>query len=77
MYEFPAYRRAVASFLAEALGGPLTPDEAGEVAASIPVERIPDAETRFAAVAAEPGGFRTLARIARPGALEPPSTLDP
>ena len=77
MYEFPAYRRAVASFLAEALGGPLTPDEAGEIAASIPVERIPDAEVRFAAVAAEPGGFRTLARIARPGALEPPTSLDP
>ena len=77
MYEFPAYRRAVASFLAEALGGPLSPDEAAAVAAAVLTQRIPDAETRFAAVAAEPGGFRTLAGIARPGALEPPSTLDP
>jgi pimeloyl-ACP methyl ester carboxylesterase len=77
LYEFPAYRRAVASFLAEALGGPLTPEEAGAVAEAVPAVRIPDAETRLTAVAAEPGGFRTLVGIARPGALEPPPTLDP
>jgi pimeloyl-ACP methyl ester carboxylesterase len=32
LYEFPEYRRTVATFLARALGGPLTPDEASRLA---------------------------------------------
>jgi len=64
LYEFPAYRRAVARMLTVALGGPLDPDEAGDMAAATPVQRIPDAETRFAAVDETPGGLRTMARAA-------------
>ena len=68
LYEDPGYRRAVARLLTVACGGPLDPDAAG--GRSPPrrtAERIPDAETRFAAMEDEPGGFRTLARVALPG----------
>ena len=71
LYEFPEYRRAVASFLATALAGPLSAEDAGRIAAATPAERIPDGEARFAAVADEPGGLRTLARVALPGATQP------
>lgn len=71
LYEFPTYRRTVAAFLAEALGGPLPPDEAGAIAAGVPSERLPDGELRFASIEDEPGGIRTLAGVARPGALDP------
>lgn len=71
LYEDPGYRRIVASFLATALGGPLSPAEAGRIAAATPADRIPDGEARFAAVADEPGGLRTLARVALPGATQP------
>jgi alpha-beta hydrolase superfamily lysophospholipase len=73
LYEEPAYRSAVARFLTTALGGPLEPDEAARLAAATPSERIPDGETRFAAVAATPGGFRTLAQVALPGATRVPA----
>ena len=68
LYEFPAYRSAVARFLATALGGPLDPEEAARIAATVPASRIPDGEGPITAIAAEPGGFRSLARIAMPGA---------
>ncbi len=68
LYEFPDYRSAVARFLATALGGPLDPAEAARVAAGVPAVRIPDGEAPFTALAAEPGGFRSLARLAVPGA---------
>lgn len=67
LYEFPAYRRAVARLLTVAMGGPLTADEAGDSAAATPAARVPDAETRFAAVDETPGGLRTLAQAALPG----------
>ena len=73
LYEFPEYRRTVARFLAEHLGGPLRPDEAAAVAETTPAERLPDGEQRFAAVAATPGGFRSLADVARPGAVRSPA----
>lgn len=76
LYEFPAYRAAVAGFLARALGGPLPPDEAARIAAATPAERIPDGETPFAAVAATPAGLRGLADIARPGASHRPGAVD-
>jgi uncharacterized protein len=73
LYEDPAYRSAVGRFLARALGGPLAPDEAAAIAAATEVERIPEADRRFAAVEANPGGFRGLARVALPGAtVRPP-----
>jgi len=68
LYENPGYRRAVARMLTVACGGPLDPDEAGDIAAAAPTERIPDAETRFAAMEATHGGLRTLAQVALPGA---------
>jgi uncharacterized protein len=72
LYEDPAYRSAVGRFLAQALGGPLAPDEAAAIAAATAVERIPEADQRFAAVEANPGGFRGLARVALPGATARP-----
>jgi alpha-beta hydrolase superfamily lysophospholipase len=63
LYEDPGYRRRVARFLAASLGGPLPPDEAGERAAATECLRLPDGEAPFAAVEAEPGGFRSLARV--------------
>jgi hypothetical protein len=71
LYEFPEYRRAVARFAARAFHGPLTQDAAGDIAAATHAERIPDGEARFGAVDETPGGFRTLAQVALPGATRP------
>ena len=65
LYEFPEYRRAVAGFLAAALGGP-PPAEAAARAEATPSRRFPDGEGPFDAVAAEPGGIRSLAQVALP-----------
>ncbi|MEK6719620.1 MAG: alpha/beta fold hydrolase [Chloroflexota bacterium] len=62
LYESPAYRGAIARFLAEALGGPFEPDEAAALAVAVDARRLPDAETTFSAMDGEPGGVRTLAR---------------
>ena len=67
LYEFPAYRRAVARFLSESLRGPYSPKEAADLAEAVRSTRIADAEGPFDAVAAEPGGLRSLAAIAVPG----------
>ena len=77
LYEDPTYRATVARFLTTALGGPLTPDEAATIAAATHAERIPDGESRFAAVDATPGGFRTLAQVALPGATRAPAPMAP
>jgi uncharacterized protein len=84
LYEFPLYRRTVAAFLTRHLGGPLEPAEAAEVAAAVPASRLPDGQVRFSAVANEPGGIRSLLRVAlavvrRPLPDEPelPDHLDP
>jgi pimeloyl-ACP methyl ester carboxylesterase len=76
LYEDPVYRRAVARFLTEACGGPLDPVVAGDIAAATHAERIPDGEVRFEAIAESPGGIRTLARVALPGATRPPVRTD-
>jgi pimeloyl-ACP methyl ester carboxylesterase len=68
LYEDAGYRRAVARLLTVACGGPLDPDSAAEIAAATMAERIPDAETRFAAMEETHGGLRTLAQVALPGA---------
>ena len=65
LYEFAAYRGAVASFLSEALGGPLPPDEAEAIARATPAARLPQREHTFSAIDAEPGGVRTLVRAIR------------
>ena len=76
LYEFVEYRRTVAGFLAEALGGPYSSAEAADRAATVPSERIPAGEATFEAVTDEPGGFRTLAGVALPSRrrARPPAT---
>ncbi len=71
LYEFEEYRRAVAGFLAGALGGPYSPAEAADRAAAVRAERIPTGEVPFEAIEGEPGGFRTLAGVAMPGGSIP------
>ncbi len=72
LYEDAGYRRAVAGFLTRALGGPFDPATAADLAAATPAERIPEAEAGFGAVDELPGGLRTLAQVALPGATRPP-----
>lgn len=74
LYEDPGYRRTVARFLTIALGGPLDPDVAAGIAAATHAERIPDAETQFAAMETTYGGLRTLAQVAMPGATRAPTS---
>jgi hypothetical protein len=73
LYEDPVYRRAVARFLTEACGGPLTPEAAGDLAAATPAQRIPDGEVGFGAISDSPSGLRTLAGVALPGATRAPA----
>jgi alpha-beta hydrolase superfamily lysophospholipase len=68
LYEFPEYRRAVASFLARSLGGPYAPEEAADRAEAVQATRLPDGEVPFGAVEEESGGLRSLAGIVRSGA---------
>jgi pimeloyl-ACP methyl ester carboxylesterase len=72
LYEDAGYRREVAAFLTRALGGPLDPATAGELAAGTKAERIADLEAQFDAIEQTPGGLRTLASVALPGATRPP-----
>jgi alpha-beta hydrolase superfamily lysophospholipase len=72
LYEFADYRRSVARFLARALGGSLSPDEAGEVAAAVAATRLPDGDQPFSAVEDEPGGFRSLTAVVVPRRAGPP-----
>ena len=66
LYEFPLYRRTVAAFLARALGGPLAPDEAAARAEAVDARRLPDTVRPPTQIEQEPGGFRSLARLAAP-----------
>jgi hypothetical protein len=77
LYEDAGYRRAVARLLTIAFGGPLDPDAAGDIAAATRAERIPDAEAWFAAIEETPGGLRTLAQVALPGATRARPTGEP
>jgi uncharacterized protein len=65
LYEFAAYRGAVARFFAEKLGGPLDPAAAEAIARATPAARLPQREHPFSAIDAEPGGVRTLVRAIR------------
>lgn len=66
LYEFPAYRRTVAGFLARVLGGPLAPDEAAARAEAIDARRVPDVVRPPTQIELEPGGFRSLVRRSAP-----------
>ena len=70
LYEVAAYRAEVARFLSAAFDGPLTPLHAASLAAATQAERVPAAEERLSAVDTMPGGFRTLVRVALPGATK-------
>jgi dipeptidyl aminopeptidase/acylaminoacyl peptidase len=65
LYEFAAYRAAVARFLAGALGGPLAVDEAEAIARATPAVRMPQREHPFSAIQPNEGGMRTLAKAIR------------
>jgi dipeptidyl aminopeptidase/acylaminoacyl peptidase len=67
LYEFPEYRRTVATFLARSLGGPLAPEAAGDAAGAVPAERLPDTPRPDTAIQREPGGLRSLIALAVPG----------
>jgi pimeloyl-ACP methyl ester carboxylesterase len=69
LYEDERYRRSVARFLAEALGGPYDPDEAADRAAAVDAQRLPEPETWFAAVSDAPSRLRTIGELS--GALRP------
>jgi uncharacterized protein len=77
LYEFEEYRRAVAAFLAAALGGPYSPAEAADRAAAVPAERIQAGELPFDAVDASPGGLRTLVGVALPLRRRPAAPSEP
>ncbi len=66
LYEFPAYRRAVAAFFSRSLGGPLTPEEAGAAAAAADAHRLVDTPRPQTQIQREPGGFRSLVALAIP-----------
>lgn len=73
LYEFPQYRRTVAAFLARSLGG-LDPAVAAHRAEAVDARRLPDLVRPPTQVELEPGGLRSLARIAtriRPPDEEP------
>lgn len=67
LYEFAAYREAVARFLTRALGGPLAPDEAARIAGAVNVRRPPDDERRF-------GILDELDASGRTAPVSPPTT---
>ena len=67
LYEFAEYRRTVAHFLARALGGPLEPDVAADRAAAVDAVRLPDTARPPTQIDLEPGGFRSLTRLAPGG----------
>jgi alpha-beta hydrolase superfamily lysophospholipase len=74
LYEFPAYRAAIARFLAASLGGPLAPEQAAAIAEAVPAVRLPDPE-RLTTLDEQPGGLRSLVQLVR-RAESRPVTVD-
>jgi alpha-beta hydrolase superfamily lysophospholipase len=65
LYEFPIYRSTVAAFLATSLGG-IDPATAAARAEGVDARRLPDLVRPPTQIELEPGGFRSLVRIATP-----------
>jgi pimeloyl-ACP methyl ester carboxylesterase len=65
LYEFAAYRGAVARFLTEAFDGPLTLDAAEAIARATLATRLPQREHPFSSIKPEEGGLKTLAKAIR------------
>ena len=76
LYEDPAYRAAIARFLAASLGGPLAPDEAAAIAEAVPAQRLPDPE-RLQTLDETPGGLRSLALLVRHPRRRIPAAIPP
>ena len=71
LYEFAGYRARRRALPRDGARRPARArTRPARIAAATPAERIPDGEARFAAVAATPGGLRTLAQVALPGATQ-------
>lgn len=51
LYESETYRRSVARFLAQALGGPYPPDRAADLAAAVAAQRLREPEEPYGALA--------------------------
>ena len=75
LYEFPAYRRTVAAFLARVLDGPLAPDDAAARAEAVDARRVADVARPPTQIELEPGGFRSLVRRSTP-AIDPGPATD-
>jgi uncharacterized protein len=60
LYEFAAYRAAVARFLTTAFDGPLPVAEAEAIARATPAARLPQREHPFSAIEPERSGLSTL-----------------
>ena len=74
LHEDETYRRTVARFLAEWLGGPYSPADAADRAAAVDAQRLPEQDDRFTAVTEAPGRLRTMAELS--GAV-PLAAADP
>ncbi|HET7031442.1 MAG TPA: alpha/beta fold hydrolase [Candidatus Limnocylindrales bacterium] len=74
LYEFPAYRRTVAAFLARSLGG--VDPAAADRAEAVDARRLPDLVRPPTQIELEPGGFRSLVRIATPLRHDDPGAAD-
>jgi alpha-beta hydrolase superfamily lysophospholipase len=72
LYEDSAYRAAIGRFLAMALGGPHSPEEAAAIAEAVPAERLPDPE-RITTLDEQPGGLRSLTLLVRRTESQAPS----
>jgi pimeloyl-ACP methyl ester carboxylesterase len=77
LYEFAAYRGAVARFLASSLGGPLEPKAAEAIARATPAARLPQREHPFSAIETEPGGVRTLVSAIRHAGARDGAAIEP
>ncbi len=66
LHEDVIVRRAVAAFLASALGGPLEPGEAADRAAAVEARRLPEVDEAFTALAQSPTGARALLSVLAP-----------
>jgi uncharacterized protein len=65
LYEFAAYRGAVARFLTEAFDGPFSLDVAEAIARATPATRLPQREHPFSSIKPEEGGLETLVKAIR------------
>lgn len=71
LHEDAAFRRSVARFLTDSLGGPLHPDEAADRAERADAPRLPEVIEGFSAVDEQPGAVVTIGQFAGAVSLRP------